>query len=71
MEQPDGTFSNVRLEFPNSPTNLFTTLEPRDQEIGEFYEVEERRATDFEVPKLLKGSSSRGSEFLNCIQIVD
>ena len=40
-----------------SPTNPFIILEPRDQEIGEFYVVEERRATDFEAPKLWKGSS--------------
>ena len=41
------------------PTNPFTILEPRDQEIGEFYLVQERRATDFEAPKLGKGSSGR------------
>ena len=32
-------------------------LEPRDQEIDEFYVVQERRATDFEAPRLGKGSS--------------
>ena len=41
----------------NLPTNLFTILEPRDQEIGKFYVVQERRETDFEAPKLWKGSS--------------
>ena len=34
------------------PTNPFTILEPRDQEISKFYVVRERRATDFETPKL-------------------
>ena len=34
------------------PTNPFTILVPHDQEIGEFYEVQERRTTDFEAPKL-------------------
>ena len=34
------------------PTNPFTILEPQDQEIGELYVVQERRATDFEAPKL-------------------
>ena len=41
----------------NSPTNRFTILEARDQEIDEFYFVQERRPTDFEAPKLGKGSS--------------
>ena len=40
-------------EFPGRafqfyPTGPFTTLEPRDQEMGEFYAVQKRRATDFE-----------------------
>ena len=34
------------------PTSPFTILVPHDQEIGEFYVVQERRATDFEAPKL-------------------
>ena len=34
------------------PTDLFTILETRDQEIGEFYAVQERDTTDFEAPKL-------------------
>ena len=38
-------------------TNTFTISEPRNQEIGEFYVVQERRATDFEAPKLWKVSS--------------
>ena len=37
--------------------NPFTILEPPDQEIGEFYVVLERRAADFEAPKLWKSSS--------------
>ena len=45
------------------PTNRFTILEPRDQEINEFYFVQERRATDFEAPKLRKGSfGNKGQE---------
>ena len=39
------------------PTNPLTFLEPRDQEIGEFYVAQEHRATDIEAPKLWKGSS--------------
>ena len=42
---------------PNSPTGLFTILEPRVQEIDEFYVGEKRRKTDFEAPKLGKGRS--------------
>ena len=39
----------IKLEYPTGP---FTILEPRDQEIAEFDEVQERRATDFKAPKL-------------------
>ena len=39
------------------PTRPFTILEPQDQDIGEFYVVQERRTTDFEASKLWKGSS--------------
>ena len=38
--------------FCYNPTNSFTILEPQDQEIGEFFVVWERRATDFDAPKL-------------------
>ena len=38
-------------------TNPFTILESLDQEIGKFYVVQERRATNFEDPKLWKGLS--------------
>ena len=34
------------------PTGPFTILEPKDQEIAKFYAAKERRATDFEAPKL-------------------
>ena len=34
------------------PTNLFTILEPQDQEICEFCVVQKRRATDFDASKL-------------------
>ena len=43
----------------NSPTNHFTILEPQDQEIGEFYLVQERRGTDFKAPKSWKDSSGQ------------
>ena len=39
------------------PTDPFTILEPRDEEIVEFYAEQKRRATDFEAPKLWKGLS--------------
>ena len=39
------------------PTGPFTVLKPRDEEIGEFYEVQKRRATDFKALKLRKGRS--------------
>ena len=39
------------------PTNPFTILEPQDQEISEFYVVQERHTTDFKAPKLWMGSS--------------
>ena len=44
------------------PRNPFSILEPQDQEIREFYVVQERRATNFEAPKLWKGSS--GSRYM-------
>ena len=39
------------------PTDTFTIPEPQDHEIGEFYVVQKRRATDFKAPKLWKGRS--------------
>ena len=44
----------LRTYIVANPTSPFTILEPRDQEIGEFYVAEERRATDFEAQKLCK-----------------
>ena len=41
--------SNCAVKYP---TNPLTILEPQDQEIGELYAVQERRATDFEAKKL-------------------
>ena len=35
-----------------NPTSLFTILEPHDQEIDEFYVVQEGRTTDFKASKL-------------------
>ena len=43
------------------PTSPFTILEPQDQDIVEFYVVQERRATDFKAPKLWKGLSGASS----------
>ena len=37
------------------PTGPFTNFEPQDQEIGEFYVIQERRTTNFEAQKLWKG----------------
>ena len=37
----------------------FTNIDPQDQEIGKFYEVQEIRATDFEAIKLRKGRLER------------
>ena len=38
-----------RLSYP---TDTFAISEPHDQEIGDFYVVQERRTTDFEAQKL-------------------
>ena len=45
--------------FDYLPTSPFTVLELQNPWIDEFYVVQERRATDFKVPKSWKGSSSR------------
>ena len=45
--------SSTYMQGPSCyPANPFTILVPHDQEIGEFYGVQERRATDFEASKL-------------------
>ena len=44
----------LTLQNCQCPTDFFTISEPHNQEIGGFYEVQERRATDFEAPKLLQ-----------------
>ena len=38
------------------PTDPFTILEPRAQEIDKFY-LGQKRATDFEAPEVVKGSA--------------
>ena len=43
----------------NTPTDPFTISEPRDQEIVDFYVVQDRRTTDFEAQKLRKGRSGQ------------
>ena len=47
-------FTKLILE---SPTNPLTIFELQDQDIGEFYQAQARRATDFEAPILWKSSS--------------
>ena len=42
----------TKIALNNFPTNSFTILEPRDQEIGEFYVVRERPATVCDVSEL-------------------
>ena len=42
---------------PSIPTDPFIILEPQEQEISEVYAVQDRRAADFEAPKLWKGQS--------------
>ena len=39
------------------PIDPFTISKPRDQEIGEFYVVQDRRAPVFDAAKLRKGQS--------------
>ena len=36
----------------NDPIGPFAILKPKDQEIGEFYEVQKCRSTDFQAPEL-------------------
>ena len=43
---------NTTLPESGCPTNPFPILEPQDQEISEYYVVQECRASDFEAPKL-------------------
>ena len=40
-------------------TGPFPSLQPQDQEIGEFYVDQKRRGTDFEALELGKGWSGR------------
>ena len=46
------TFLCPRSNYVGLPTNPFTILEPQDQEIGQIYVAQERRATDFGAQKL-------------------
>ena len=48
-------FDSIGNWKSRNPTGPFTILELEDQEIREFYEVQERRSKDFEAPKLWKG----------------
>ena len=51
------------LKFPTGP---FTIQALHDQEIGEFCLVSERRATDFEAPKLRKARYGISGLLLQC-----
>ena len=42
-----GMNCNIVFILPVSPTDAFTILKPHNQEIGEFFVLQERRATDF------------------------
>ena len=53
------------------PTDPFTILEPRDQDIGEFYEVHERRKTDFEATNLWKSLSGASTDVCNEFWIIE
>ena len=46
-----------------NPTDPLSISEPPDQDNGEFYVVQERRAADFEAPKLRKGRSGSFNAF--------
>ena len=41
------------------PTGNFAILQTPNQDFSEFYVVQKRHATDFEVPKLWKGRSGK------------
>ena len=57
--------SNTKKCLIRHPTSPFTILEPQNPWIDEFYVVRERRTTDFEHPKLGKGSSGRKQQTTN------
>ena len=40
----------LKSKVNGNPTGPFTILGPQNQEIGEFYTIQERRATDLEAP---------------------
>ena len=47
--------NHTPFEIVSCPTGPFTILSPQNQEIAEFYQVQERRAADIEAPKVWKG----------------
>ena len=53
------------------PTDPFTILEPRDQEIAEFYVARECLATDFKAPKLRKGRSECCPELVGAREMIE
>ena len=55
------------IVFKKNPTSLFTILEPQNPWIDEFYIVQNRRATSFDAPILLKGSSGILDVYTKCI----
>ena len=46
------------------PTSPFTILQPRNREIGEFYVLQECRATDLQAPRLWNGRSGQSDSRL-------
>ena len=52
---PTWTTTAQLKQCHSKPTGPFTILQPHNQEISEFYVVQERRATDLEAPQLRKG----------------
>ena len=56
-------FWSIRKNGEPSRPAVSPTLEPQHPEIGEFWVVPERRATDCEAPKLWKGRSGFSTPF--------
>ena len=61
------SFGKRNATLDSFPTNPFPILAPRDQEIGELYVVQDRRATDFEATKLWKGSSGDFNKWITIV----
>ena len=46
------------------PTDPLIAFGPQDQEIGDLYVIQERRATDFDAPKSKKGGSGSANTYV-------